>query len=138
LLLLGAGLVALSVSDSIFLYLVTTGAAQMPPLFNIGFLAGPVLIGLSARSAVWFTLLPYLPLGVVGLLVIVQQLLGMAVGTTERYGLTLLVLLVVTRQLLTLLENVDLLRRVQEGQDRLHHQAFHDWLTGLPNRALLD
>ena len=44
---------------------------------------------------------------------------------------------VVVRQLLTLFENLDLLRTVREGQQRLHHQAFHDWLTGLPNRALV-
>jgi predicted signal transduction protein with EAL and GGDEF domain len=90
----------------------------------------------GAKATVWFTLLPYLPLGAIGLVVIVQQVAGLRVDRTETYGLILLVGIVVARQLLTLLENVDLLRRVQDGQDRLHHQAFHDWLTGLPNRAL--
>lgn len=154
LVLLGAGLVALSVSDSFFLYLVSVGATAMPPLYNIGFLAGPVLIGLaalapdpappprrgaarsSARAATWFTLVPYLPLGVIGLLVVVQQSVGSGPEGTEIYGLILLVGIVVFRQLLTTLENLDLVRRVQESQDRLHHQAFHDSLTGLPNRAL--
>ncbi len=66
----------------------------------------------------------------------VQQATGTSVGTTETYGLIVVAALVVVRQLLTLLENLDLLRKVREGQERLHHQAFHDWLTGLPNRAL--
>ncbi len=152
LLLLGAGLVALSASDSFFLYVVSVGASAMPPLYNIGFLAGPVLIGLAAlapepasrrsrpadeaKAAIWFTLLPYPPLGAIGLVVIAQLVAGLRVDRTEIYGLILLVGIVVARQLLTLLENVDLLRRVQDGQDRLHHQAFHDWLTDLPNRAL--
>jgi diguanylate cyclase len=150
--LLGAGLVALSVSDSLFLYVVSIGATGMPPIYNIGFLTGPLLIGLAAlapdpasrrtgpteevRAAVWFTLLPYVPLAAVGLLVIIQLVVGLDVDSTETYGLLVLVGIVLVRQLLTLLENVDLLQRVQDGQDRLRHQAFHDWLTGLPNRAL--
>ncbi len=152
LLLLGAGLVALSVSDSCFLYLVSLGWPDMPPLFDVGFMTGPVLIGLAAlapepatrtsspaeqaREARWFTALPYVPLAATGLLVVVQQATGTSVGTTETYGLVVVAALVVLRQLLTLLENLDLLRKVREGQERLHHQAFHDWLTGLPNRAL--
>jgi diguanylate cyclase (GGDEF)-like protein len=153
LLLLGAGLVALSVSDSLFLYLVSVGASDIPTAYDIGFVAGPVLLGLAAllpesgerriappvgsrRADTWFVFLPYLPLGGIGLLVILQQVSGLALDPIETYGLILLVGIVVVRQLLTLLENLELLSRVQESQDRLHHQAFHDWLTGLPNAAL--
>ncbi len=152
LLLLGAGLVALSASDSAFLYLVSRGAADMPPIYDVGFIVGPVLLGLAAlapepatrpgavggraRDATWFMLLPYLPLGGIGLLVVVQQVTGTTVDAVETYGLIALAGVVVVRQLLTLVQNLDLLRRVRDGQERLHHQAFHDWLTGLPNRAL--
>jgi len=152
LMLLGAGLMALSVSDSFFLYLVSIGAESMPPLYDIGFIAGPVLIGLaalvpepgqrrtasgrSARTETWFVFLPYLPLGGIGLLVILQQVTDLSLNPVETYGLILLVAVVVVRQLFTLVENLELLRRVRESQDRLHHQAFHDWLTGLPNPAL--
>ncbi len=150
--LLGAGLVALSVSDSLFLYLVAAGAEDMPPINDIGFVAGPVLLGLAAlmpepgrrrsaparstRTDTWFDFLPYLPLGGMGLLVILQQVRGPRPGQVETDGLIVLVGFVVVRQLLTLLQNRELLRRVQDSQDQLHHQAFHDWLTGLPNRAL--
>ena len=152
LVLLGAGLVALSVSDSFFLYVVSTGAEDMPPVYDIGFLAGPFLIGLAAlapepaarrhgpadlgRAVTWYTLLPYVPLSLIGLLVVGQEFAGVEVGAVETSGLMVLVAVVVTRQLLTLLENLELLRRVRDGQERLHHQAYHDWLTGLPNRAL--
>ena len=36
----------------------------------------------------------------------------------------------------TIVDNTVLLARVSEGQRRLHHQAYHDPLTGLANRAL--
>jgi diguanylate cyclase (GGDEF)-like protein len=44
--------------------------------------------------------------------------------------------LVVARQMFTIVDNTVLLERVSEGQQRLHHQAYHDPLTGLANRAL--
>jgi diguanylate cyclase len=46
--LVGSGLVALAVSDSIFAYLVSHGADEMPPVTNAGFVAGPLLIGVAA------------------------------------------------------------------------------------------
>jgi diguanylate cyclase (GGDEF)-like protein len=47
-----------------------------------------------------------------------------------------LVLLIVGRQLLTVLDNQALNRRLAATVGQLEHQAFHDGLTGLPNRAL--
>jgi diguanylate cyclase (GGDEF)-like protein len=44
--------------------------------------------------------------------------------------------LVVARQMFIIVDNSVLLARVSEGQQRLHHQAYHDPLTGLANRAL--
>ncbi len=40
------------------------------------------------------------------------------------------------RQLLAVLDNRRLLRQLQRAQLELRHQAFHDPLTGLANRAL--
>ncbi|MGL5858801.1 MAG: diguanylate cyclase domain-containing protein [Angustibacter sp.] len=152
LLVLGAGLVALSVSDSFFLYLISQGAGEMPPMFNIGGIVGPVLIALSTlmpeppaarggegrdqSSTGWSLLVPYLPLSAVGLLVLVQQSVGTPVGSVEVYGLVLLVGTVVARQFLTLWENLELLGRVRDRHHRLRRQAFHDALTGLANRTL--
>jgi hypothetical protein len=48
--LLGSGLVAISVSDSIFAYIISSGGSEMPPATNVGFIAGPLLIGLAALT----------------------------------------------------------------------------------------
>src|SRR4029453_4591924 len=43
LVLLGAGLSAIALSDSAFAYLVSSGAESMPPLADVGFVIGPPL-----------------------------------------------------------------------------------------------
>src|SRR5262245_30339243 len=49
---LGLGLVGISVSDSIYTYLVTTGAVATPPIANVGFVAGPALIAVAGAVRV--------------------------------------------------------------------------------------
>ena len=183
--LLGAGLVGLAASDSIFAYLVASGAADMPPITNAGFVAGPILVGLAAltfgrqaltfgqqaltvgqqavtvgqqavatdqvdgsagqvssrrlsdRSTEWaHLLLPYVPLGAMGILVVGQQVAGQHVDVVEVYLGIFVVALVVARQMITLIDNNVLLDRISAAQERLHYQAYHDPLTGLANRAL--
>ena len=150
LLLLVLGLVAISVSDSVFAWLVSSGAGDIPEVGDIGFVAGPFLVALAAlapvsppprhgedtRSARWRLLVPYLPLAAVGVLLLTRTALGHPFGSIEVYLGLLVVALVVTRQYVTLRENVTLLESVQRGREELTHQAFHDALTGLPNRAL--
>ncbi|GIH14106.1 putative bifunctional diguanylate cyclase/phosphodiesterase [Rugosimonospora africana] len=153
LVLFGLGLVGLAGSDSVFAYLVASGADTMPPIANAGFIAGPVLIMLaaltprgpaghppevpSARRVGWaHLLLPYLPLVGTGAFVLGGALTGRRVGTFEAYVGVALVVLVVLRQMITLVDNRILLEQFSEAQRRLHHQAHHDALSGLPNRAL--
>ena len=80
--------------------------------------------------------MPYLPLTAVGLLMTVQTAVGVRLDPVEIYAGMLVMVLVVTRQLLTLRENLTLLHRVSDGRQQLAHLAFHDPLTGLVNRAL--
>jgi diguanylate cyclase len=150
--LLILGLVAISVSDSVFAYLVSSGADDIPPLGDVGFVAGPFLVALAALAPVepatrgggepsrfrlrGHLLVPYVPLTAVGLLLLTQTALDRMFDPLEVYLGLLVVTLVVTRQFITLRENTTLLERVQRGQEELAYQAFHDPLTGLPNRAL--
>ncbi len=151
--LLGSGLIGLSVSDGIFAYLVASGADDLPLPTNIGFIVGPVLVGLAALSAAqpqvaatrasmprlveWaHLLLPYAPLVATGILMVGRQVAGDPVDAVEVYLGTVVVALVVVRQLITLIDNKLLLGRVYEVQQRLRHAAYHDPLTGLANRDL--
>lgn len=151
LLLLALGVVALACSDSIFAYLVSIGAQSMKPWADAGFVLGPLLITYallavpsdgkrepaSQQSAVdwWQVVLPYLPVTAVGVLITGQLLFGSGPDVVETCLGVLVIFLVIARQLVSLLDNRVLLRRVYEGQRQLTHLAFHDSLTGLANRA---
>jgi diguanylate cyclase (GGDEF)-like protein len=49
-----------------------------------------------------------------------------------------IIALVVLQQFLAVRENTSLLRNLRGQEERLHHEATHDSLTGLANRALFD
>jgi diguanylate cyclase len=151
--LLGWGLVGLSVSDSIFAYLVSSGADEMPPLTNAGFIAGPLLIAVAAiattdgppaarhmrrRVAIDRThlLLPYGLVALTGSVVAVQGGLGGQIDAVEATVAWIVVSIVLVRQVVTILENMALLERVSATQAELSYRAHHDPLTGLANRAL--
>ena len=151
LVLLGAGLFGISFSDSFFAYLVASGAESMPALADAGFIIGPALLALAALTPPvtagapeaepaggrWgHLLLPYVPVALTCGLIIVQLAVGAEIDTTEIAVETIVVALLITRQALTLVENNRLLNRVTESRQKLTHQAFHDALTGLANRAL--
>ncbi len=152
LLLAAVGIVALACSDSVFAYLVSIGAESMKPWSDAGFVLGPLFIAFAllvtpntrrredAGQPVgvdwWQVALPYLPVTAVALLITVQVVAGAGPDAVEVYVGVLVVFLVLARQLLSLLDNRLLLRRVYEGQLQLTHQAYHDPLTGLANRAL--
>ncbi len=117
---------------------VLPGQAVLMPL-------GPVLIALAVRRQWRYTgprpqretLLPYLAVVAVDV-PLVLVILG-PIGWPGRVVVALAVtvtLLAAARQFLAYLENVRLIRAQRESQDRLRHEATHDALTGLANRAL--
>jgi hypothetical protein len=129
--LLGLGLIGLSLSDSIFSYLVSSGAGELPLICDIGFIVGPIFIALAAamrpkgtfraaahsapRTNQWMSLVaPYIPL------VLATALLSAAVGAgrdldrIEVLAAVVIFGLVLLRQGLSLLSNL----RRQDGTDR--------------------
>ncbi|MFT7838671.1 GGDEF domain-containing protein [Saccharothrix sp. BKS2] len=147
-----AGL-AQSASGWVFAYLVSKGATAIPTVADIGFMVSPALFflgsiapggtgrerGGSARlraGELLHLLVPYLPMVVTGLFIVVGTATGVRLDPLEIYVGLSVVLLVIARQLLTLIDNVRLLDQLRESRERLRHQAYHDPLTGVANRAL--
>ncbi|MEO6714132.1 MAG: EAL domain-containing protein [Mycobacteriales bacterium] len=154
--LLAVSLVANCFADTIYAYTSTNGY-ETGSVLDAVWVAALLLIAVAAiaqksevslvnpgRRSVWLrTLMPYaltLPAAVIAVL--------QATGVSSLDGVSIavgaaIVALVLGRQLLALAENAVLTQRLQrtvaELKDReldLHHQAFHDPLTGLANRAL--
>ncbi|HEY3142681.1 MAG TPA: GGDEF domain-containing protein [Acidimicrobiales bacterium] len=151
--LFGLGLVGISASDSIFAYLVSSGADEMPPATNAGFIIGPLLIAVAALATAdgqhtvgahragrlierGHLLLPYALVAVTGIVVAAQSMAGRRIDGVEATVAWLVLGLVLVRQIVTLIENTTLLERISATQAELAHRAQHDPLTGLPNRAL--
>lgn len=150
-LMLSLASVAQSTSGWVFAVLVGDGASRIPPVADSGFMACPVLFALAAfapfrpkrpnQRGAWIgdymaLAVPYLPLAVTGLFVVISTATGQPLAPLEiDVGLGV-VGLVILRQLVTLMDNTRLLRQVTESQRQLEHQAFHDPLTGLANRTL--
>jgi diguanylate cyclase (GGDEF)-like protein len=119
---------------------------------DAGWFAGYVLIAAAAlrpareateeaeAGASWVdrgqALLPYLPLGLAVVASAVLQLRRQAGDWFLYWSFAALVVLVIGRQLLAVLDNQALNRRLQALVEQLEHQAFHDGLTGLANRVL--
>jgi diguanylate cyclase (GGDEF)-like protein len=146
--LVGLALVALGTSD--VLRLLQLAGGVLTPLESAGYLAGPALLALAAldrrppvdgprpaHESEWLhLLLPYVPVVATGVAIAVRTGTGGQLTANEAYLGWLGLGLVVARQMFTIVDNTVLLARVSEGQERLHHQAYHDPLTGLANRAL--
>jgi diguanylate cyclase (GGDEF)-like protein len=147
--LLAAGMTALSVSDSGFAYLTSAGTYDGGAI-DLGWIAGFMLIALAplpktaddaepareTEAAATTSFLPYVPVGIAGLVTAIQMAGGRAPTAAQAALGGVLVALVLVRQYLTLHENAALVRELAVREGQLRHQAFHDALTGLANRGL--
>ena len=148
---LAVGLVCLCVGDSGFAYLTSVGRYATGSPVDAGWFGGFLLIAVAANSA-WSgdhgpatvtaevesrarLLLPYLPAGL-GLSVAVGGAFAGEGNDVTLGAATGVVAILLARQLVAVLENRQLVTQLKETQHELHHQAFHDPLTGLANRAL--
>ena len=149
--LLAAGLACLCVADSGFAYLTSVGHYVTGSPVDAGWFGGFLLVAAAAASAqphhsddadaertlepTARALLPYAPAGLGLGVAVVGGFTGRADGVTLGAA-ALVVAALLARQLLAVLDNRRLVVQLVTTQHELHHQAFHDPLTGLANRAL--
>ena len=149
LLLLTLGMAMTAVADSAFAYLTADGTYASGSWVDTGWVAGFLLVALAAlrarrrpvhavtdgtpgRSRL---LLPYVPVAVALVLAVDEEFGSGRLGHFLFITMLVLVVVVVGRQVLTLSDNVDLIRRLSDRERQLDHQAHHDSLTGLANRV---
>ncbi|TWP52163.1 GGDEF domain-containing protein [Lentzea tibetensis] len=140
-----------SASGWVFAYLISQGADVIPPVADIGFMACPAMFFLSSIAPVHhvrhtdgrlhtgdmlYLLVPYVPLMITGLFIFVGTATGVRLNPVEIYAGLAVVLLVIVRQLVTLMENVRLVDELRISREQLRHEALHDPLTGVANRVL--
>ncbi|MEX5637072.1 diguanylate cyclase domain-containing protein [Parafrankia sp. FMc2] len=150
--LLAAGLLGMTFTTGVYLVVRANNILTPDPLLRMGTVAAPLLIALSCLApswsrtnptrrtgprAIWLhTVLPYIPLAMVAMVFFFKISGNGRFGFGEIYTLLILLLLVLVRQMITMMANARLMLRLQDSQRQLHYQAFHDPLTGLANRLL--
>ena len=145
-----AGLVLLALADSGYAYLVATNSYTTGNPIDLGWIlafgmlaVAPMTPGATvykaqaASPSAAGTFLPYVPLGGAIALLAWQMANRHPVSGVETVLAVVIVFLVLLRQFLTVRDNQLLARTLTARETELRHQAFHDALTGLPNRTLL-
>jgi diguanylate cyclase (GGDEF)-like protein len=144
LLVLTAGLVAMAVADSAFLYLTAIDAYATGALVDVAWVAAFTLIALSANEhgegegvpvAGWLTsayvCIPYA--------IVLASAAGVVLAGhshVAQLGMVAAAVALMLRQLMVVMDHRRLLAKVALRQEDLRRRAFHDELTGLANRAL--
>ena len=151
--LVGAGVVALGVSDSSFAYLGAVGLYD-GGLIDLGWIGGFLLIAVAGTCpqpaaddadrdgggvdgvALSASPLPYVPVLAALAVVVVLTLADRPMTQVETLVACAIVLFLLARQYLAVRDNVLLARELTARQEELRRQAFSDPLTGVANRAL--
>ena len=149
--LVGTGTGVIALADSAFLYLTSVGLYDTDlHLVGLGWAGGFVLVGLGAgaasrdeqaapardRPSGRAGLLPYAPVVLALGLAVGRALTGGGADRVETAISVLVVGLVLVRQYALVRDHARLLDALAVREGELRHQAFHDGLTGLVNRAL--
>ena len=154
LLLTTIGCAALVVSDSVFAYLTATTGYDGGAV-DLGWMAAFVMIALAAvcrerrpsellhervTSAATElarpSYLPYVPVAAALATTLGLAMAGQDPSVSQLALAVAIVGLLLSRQYLTLRRNHELSSQLANRETQLVHQAFHDRLTGLANRAL--
>jgi diguanylate cyclase len=158
-LLVGAGLLVVAVADSSFAWFIAQGAYASGNLFDTGYVAGFLLIGVAAVHSRGADVhaepadddvpsrmslaLPYAPLLISTPLVVLRELGDHRLTRIEFSICVSVVVAVMVRQLLSMQVIValssqlrDTVAELRSREVELNYRAFHDSLTGLANRAL--
>ena len=143
------GLLMMTVADGGFAYLVATESYATGSMFDLGwfFAFGTLAFASLTPGAtssqrpvqtptVAGAVLPYIPLSGAFVFIAWRYASGQDPSTVEVVMTGVIVLLVVTRQFFTVRDNQQLALALARTESELRHQAFHDQLTGLANRAL--
>jgi diguanylate cyclase (GGDEF)-like protein len=148
--LFAVGVASLAVADSGYAYTVADGSYRTGSPIDLGWILGFAMVAVAAaatrvpqREVVAdhsllgrrMVLLPYVVISVAGALQVAQVVAGRRVDSTQVALLVIAATLVLARQWLAVRDNQELVRIVATREAQLTHQAFHDDLTGLPNRA---
>ncbi|SDF68874.1 putative bifunctional diguanylate cyclase/phosphodiesterase [Klenkia brasiliensis] len=144
------GLVSFAVSDSAFAYVAAEGDYD-GNLLDLGWIAGFLLVALAALCPPGTAapararrrddggradLLLYVPVAIAFAVTTVLAFHGRRLDGWELLTAGVVVALLLARQWLALRDNGRLAAELAAREAELRHQAFHDALTGLANRAL--
>ncbi|MGI5239804.1 sensor histidine kinase [Dactylosporangium sp. CA-139066] len=153
LIILGAGLFGLSVSDSLFAYFVSAGTGSIPTVADAGFVVGLALVALAALTPTgpgpgWVMrpvvrpghlLLPYVPVAAMVVLFVVQHAGGLPIDPVQVAVETMVVGILIVRQGITLLQAAKLVgsrARLVIATDRTRRQLERDLHDGIQQRLL--